>query len=196
VTGAVAIIPARSGSTRIPGKNMREFAGYPIIAYSIRTAIESGLFDDVIVSTDSQETVDLAESLGAMGLLRSPEYCLNEVGTQVVGRNVLDTLTGMGQHYDLACVIYATAPMMTASDLQRGMYEMLARAAKFAMSIGTAPLCDAGQFYWGEPDSFGTLPIFAEHTVMIPIDQDRVCDINVESDWVRAERMYAAMVDG
>jgi len=195
VTGAVAIIPARSGSVRIPGKNMKLFCDYPIIAYSIKTAIESGLFDDVIVSTDDQDTVDLAENLGAMGMLRSPEFCANEVGTQAVARNVLDTLAGMSQHYDLACVIYATAPIMTGQDLQRGMYEMLARDAEFSMSVGISPLADAAQFYWGKVDAFDVLPLISEHTVMVPIDPDRVCDINEQSDWDRAERMYLAMVD-
>lgn len=196
MTGAVAIIPARSGSSRIPGKNMKLFFDYPIIAYSIKTAIESGLFDDVVVSSDSQEIVNFANDLGAMGILRSAAYAENEVGTQAVARHVIDTLRDdLDQHYDLACVIYATAPMMTGMDLQRGMYEMLARDAEFAMSVGINPLADAAQFYWGKVDAFDVLPLISEHTVMVPIDPDRVCDINEEADWLRAERMYAALSD-
>lgn len=193
MTSAVAIIPARGGSRRIPGKNHRLFHGQPIIAYSIQAAQVSGLFDLVVVSTDSDHIGDIAEIYGASVLKRDEEHSADAVGTQAVARNVLEELAASGMKYDLACVIYATAPLMSVEDLKRGMTELEDQQAVFAMSVGTEPLSDAAQFYLGVASAFGNTPLIDTRTVMIHIDPARVCDINTEQDWQKAEQMYAKL---
>lgn len=190
---AVCIIPARGGSRRVPGKNHRMFHGQPIIAYSIQAAQASGLFELVVVSTDSDHIGDIAEIYGASVLKRNEEHSADAVGTQAVARHVLEELAASGMEYDLACVIYATAPMLDVEDLKLGHFVLEDQQAVFAMSVSTQPLADAAQFYWGVTDAFGKTPLVAPRTAMIPIDPARVCDINTEEDWSRAEQMYAKL---
>ncbi len=190
----VCIIPARGGSSRIYHKNIRLFHGKPIIAYSILTAIESGLFEQVIVSTDDPEIATIAEIYGATVMMRDAEYAENSIGTQEVARYVLDDLAGCGQTFDFACVIYATAPMLTADDLKNAFDVLEGQQAGFVFSVGDLPLSDAGQFYFGVSEMFGNYPLISEVSCLFPIPKERVCDINIESDWLRAEDMYAALV--
>lgn len=188
----VAIIPARGGSKRLPRKNIRMFHGKPIIAYSIEAARMSQLFGRVIVSTEDDEIAAVAHSYSAEVLRRTPDLADDLTGTtEVTGR----ALYALGEPVVLACCIYPTAPMLLPDDLVTGRQVLLASRARYAFSIGTHPkLHDAGMFYWGYPDCFEDgLPIFDVHTQMVPIPANRVCDINTEDDWQRAERMYAEL---
>jgi pseudaminic acid cytidylyltransferase len=194
----VAIIPARGGSRRIPRKNIRMFHGKPIIAHSIEAAKRSRLFHAIYVSTDDDEIANIASRHGVYRLTREPEDARDEVGTQEVMRRALIALAcGSAEQYggiEAACCIYPTAPLMDATDLIRGSELMLNYAAAYAFSVGTEPLHDAGQFYWGRPAAFvGGTPLIAQDTIMVPIDTNRVCDINTEEDWGRAEEMYARL---
>jgi len=101
----ICIIPARKNSRRIPGKNIKMFYGKPIIAYSIESAIESGLFDHVIISTDGEDIARIAKEYGVKAMIRSPHLSVNEVGTQEVARDVIQTL-GILSH-ESVCVMYA-----------------------------------------------------------------------------------------
>jgi N-acylneuraminate cytidylyltransferase len=190
VNARIAIIPARGNSRRIYKKNIALFHGKPIIAYSIETALACNLFDAVIVSTDSQEIADIAQIYGAVALMRDAEHSEDHVGTQDVARNVLDELKENGHAFAYACVIYPTAPMMTPGDLIAGYTEIEASGAGFVMSVGDAPLADAGQWYWGVPDYFGVDPLISTRTTMYPIPKERVCDVNHPDDWAQAEAMY------
>ena len=186
--GAVAIIPARGGSTRIPGKNIKPFHGKPIIVYSIETAQRSGLFDRVIVSTDSNEIAQVAREYGAEVLMRSSDMAHNDVGTQAVMRYVLGEQLDLAD--GLACCIYPTAPLMQTGDLFLGNLYVRA-GSSYAMSVGDAPLADAGQWYWGWVTCFvSNWPLLATQTTMVPIPPNRVCDINTFDDWIRAEELY------
>lgn len=193
---AIAIIPARGGSTRIPRKNIRPFHGKPIIAYSIETARVSCLFDEIIVSTDHQDIVAVAKGYGAKVHMRAAKLCENEVGTQEVARAALLWWAGcqlerVTQH---ACCIYATAPLMSAHDLRVGYAGLLSfrPPADYVRSVGGEPCADAGQFYWGAVHTFIERPELKgnQNVVDIHIPKERVCDINTEEDWQRAERMY------
>lgn len=189
------IIPARGGSTRIPHKNRRLFHGKPIIAYSIETARDSGLFDRIIVSTDDRDIAEIAVAYGAEVEKRSEEMARNEVGTQEVVRDAL--LAIEAEPNDYVCCVYATAPLMSAADLERGFEELGTGNYYFTFSVGTQPLCDAAQFYWGDADAFlSREPLIGPLTAMIPIVPERVCDINIESDWFRAEEMCLALQGG
>ncbi len=117
----VAIIPARGGSKRIPRKNLRPFCGKPIIAYSIETAKSTGLFDEVIVSTDDEETAETARRHGAATpFVRPPELSDDVTGVAAVVAHALRELAKQGEHPSEVCMIYATAPLMRARDLKAG----------------------------------------------------------------------------
>lgn len=124
---AVAIIPARGGSKRIPRKNIKDFFGKPLIAYSIQTALESQLFDKVIVSTDDEEIAQIAKEYGAeVPFLRPPELADDFTVTQVVIDHALRQLQKNAQAYDCYCTIYATAPLLQSKYLIEG-FEKLTR---------------------------------------------------------------------
>ncbi|MEP1447162.1 MAG: pseudaminic acid cytidylyltransferase [Paraglaciecola sp.] len=132
----LAIIPARGGSKRIPGKNAKLFAGKPLIAYSIEAALGSGNFDKVIVSTDSQEVADIAISYGADVPFMRPESLSGDyVGTGPVTKHAIEYCI---QHFfepTYCCCIYATAPFLTANFLSEGFQALKADPQKcFAFS--------------------------------------------------------------
>lgn len=109
----IAIIPARGGSKRIPRKNIKDFLGKPIIAYSIQIALDSGLFDEVMVSTDDEKIAEIAKSSGAsVPFVRSKENSDDFTGTGDVCFEVLNEYKKTDQSFDLACCIYATAPLI------------------------------------------------------------------------------------
>jgi pseudaminic acid cytidylyltransferase len=110
---AIAIIPARGGSKRIPHKNIKDFLGKPIIAYSIEAALESQLFDDIIVSTDDEEIAKVAREYGAsVPFMRPKELADDFTGTGDVINDAVKWLNNSGKNYDYICTIYATAPLL------------------------------------------------------------------------------------
>jgi pseudaminic acid cytidylyltransferase len=114
----VAIIPARGGSKRIPRKNLLPFDGVPMIVRSIRTALESGVFDQVVVSTDDAEIADVARAHGAqVPFLRPAELADDFTGTAAVIVHALQQLPA----FDFACCVYATAPLLQAQYLRQGI---------------------------------------------------------------------------
>ena len=118
----IAVIPARGGSKRIPRKNIREFCGKPILAYSIEAAIESKLFDTVMVSTDDGEIAQIARSYGAeVPFYRSESTAGDYATTNDVLLEVLEEYEKRGEHYELGCCIYPTAPFVTADKLRDAM---------------------------------------------------------------------------
>ena len=110
---AVAIIPARGGSKRIPRKNVKNFNGKPIISWSIEVAQAVGLFDQIIVSTDDLEIKSIAESCGAeVPFLRPPELSDDHTGTIPVVAHAIERLEEMKHHFLYACCIYPAAPFI------------------------------------------------------------------------------------
>lgn len=116
---SIAIIPARGGSKRIHRKNVRDFLGKPIIAYSIEAALSSGIFDEVMVSTDDAEIARTAESYGAkVPFLRSAETSDDFATTADVINEVIHRYRDLGREFDVICCIYATAPFVTPEKLR------------------------------------------------------------------------------
>ena len=116
---SVAIITARGGSKRIPRKNIKNFMDKPIIAYSILAALESGVFDEVMVSTDDQEIADISKKYGAaVPFFRSKEASDDFSNTNDVLKEVLGVYQRMGNDFEYACCIYPTAPFVTAAKLK------------------------------------------------------------------------------
>lgn len=122
----VAIITARGGSKRIPKKNIKEFCGKPIIAYSIEAAIRGGCFDEVMVSTDSKEIADIASKYGAkVPFMRSANNSNDFATTSDVILEVLESYKQMGISFDYACCIYPTAPFVTSEKLRFSMEKLI-----------------------------------------------------------------------
>jgi pseudaminic acid cytidylyltransferase len=118
----VAVIPARGGSKRIPHKNIRDFAGKPMIAHSIECALRSNLFDRVMVSTDSREIAMVAEQFGAeIPFFRPADLADDHASTTEVVAHSVEWLLKNGQPLSAVCCIYATAPLVQAEDLQKGL---------------------------------------------------------------------------
>lgn len=119
---SIAIIPARGGSKRIPQKNIRDFCGKPIIAYSIEAALKSNCFDEVMVSTNSEEIACIARRHGAsVPFLRSEQNSNDFATTADVIAEVLNEYRSRGKNYDCFACIYATAPFVTAERLKDAM---------------------------------------------------------------------------
>lgn len=118
----IAIITARGGSKRIPGKNIKSFCGKPIIAYSIEAAIQSGLFAEVMVSTDSEQIAETARKYGAsVPFMRSAKTSDDYATTSDVILEVLECYRERGQTFDYTCCIYPTAPFITPDKLKEAM---------------------------------------------------------------------------
>lgn len=182
----VAIIPARFGSMRVPGKNWANFHGRPIIEYSIDAAQRSKLFDKVIVSTDGEAIARIALKAGAMVSHRRPDD--GERGTQDVAAEVLRGPFAPGAA--VACVIYATAPMMTPRDLIIGL-QMLQQPGVTWARAGDSSGDDVGYYYWGHVEAFlSGRPLNGPDTAVHKIPDERAIDINTCEDWFLAETMY------
>lgn len=121
----IAIIPARGGSKRIPKKNIKDFLGIPIIAYSIRAAIESKLFEEVMVSTDDIDIMDIAQHYGAqVPFERSPKNSDDTATTSDVIAEVIQQYDSMGRRFQYVCCMYATSPFVTQKNLVNA-YDLL-----------------------------------------------------------------------
>jgi CMP-N,N'-diacetyllegionaminic acid synthase len=139
--GAVALIPARAGSERVPGKNVRPLAGHPLLAYSIAAARESELFSSVVVSTDSEEIAAIATRYGAdVPALRPPEMATSVSPDFEWIRHMLDVLVAGGQRFELFSILRPTSPFRGAATI-RAAWERLTDAGEEADSIRAVELC-------------------------------------------------------
>lgn len=121
----IAIIPARGGSKRIPRKNIKPFMGKPIIAYSIEAALGSGLFEEVMVSTDDEEIAEVARQYGAkVPFLRSVTTANDYATLADVLHEVLEQYARSGRYFDNMCCILATSPLISTKLINEG-YERL-----------------------------------------------------------------------
>lgn len=137
---SIAIIPARGGSKRIPRKNIKDFQGKPLIAYSIEAALSSKLFDKVIVSTDDEEIATIAKQYGAqIPFIRPKELSDDFSGTDDVVNHAINYLKENGQEYDYVCTIYATAPLLQSKYLIEGFNQLKNSDAVKAFSATSMP---------------------------------------------------------
>jgi len=131
----VAIIPARGGSKRIPRKNIKDFFGKPLIAYSIKTALKAKLFDRVIVSTDDDEISSIAKSYGAEVLKRPKELADDFTGTTAVIAHAIKSICKDLDEIEAVCCIYATAPFVQAKFLKEGYEKLFTCKSDYCFSI-------------------------------------------------------------
>lgn len=117
----LCIIPARGGSKRIPRKNIKDFLGKPIIAYSIEVALKSGLFDEVMVSTDDEEIAEVARKYGAkVPFMRSAETANDFATLADVVDEVIGDYKKLNKNYEYVCCMLPTAPLITIENLRKG----------------------------------------------------------------------------
>jgi len=137
---AIAIIPARGGSKRIPKKNIKEFFGKPLIAYSIEVALASNLFEKVVVTTDDEQIAKTAKEYGAeVPFLRPKELSDDFTGTGDVIEHAIKELASRGEQYEYVCTIYATAPLLQEQYLIEGYEELRTSDAINTFSATTMP---------------------------------------------------------
>lgn len=135
MTSAICIITARGGSKRIPHKNIKEFCGRPIIAYSIEAACESGLFDEVMVSTDDEAIAAVAREFGAsVPFMRSERASDDYAATSDVIREVLSDYKHAGKEFDVVCCLYPTAPFASVSELREAA-DMIENGAESVVPV-------------------------------------------------------------
>ena len=119
---SIAIITARGGSKRIPRKNIKEFLGKPIIAYTIEAALASNMFDQVMVSTDDDEIAEIAKKYGAMVPFMRSEKTSNDFATTAdVLNEVIDEYKKLGENFEYMCCLYPTAPFVTPEAIGQAM---------------------------------------------------------------------------
>ena len=143
----IAVIPARSGSKGLPDKNIREINGKPLLAYSVEAALNSGCFDTVHVSTDSEKYADIARKYGAdVPFLRSAELASDIANTWDAVREVLSRYAEVGKSFETVMLMQPTTPLRTGEDVQaayRLMHEKKAKSVIAVCEVDHSPLwCD------------------------------------------------------
>ncbi len=157
---SIAIIPARGGSKRIPQKNIKSFCGKPIIEYSIQAALDSGLFSEVMVSTDDDVIAEIAMKAGAsVPFFRSEKTANDYAHIGDVLLEVIETYNQNGQFFDTFCCILATAPFISAMRLKEGYhvlknsdYDSVFPVLKFSYPIQRALKIEDGNVSMIQPE--------------------------------------------
>lgn len=221
----LCIIPARGGSKRIPRKNIKDFLGKPIIAYSIEVALESKLFDEVMVSTDDDEIAEVARKSGAkIPFLRSEKSADDFATTIDVVKEVLASYKKRGQEFDNICVLYPTAPFVSINRLNEGLSKLASNQATIPVVAFDYPVWRAFKlknetlsYQWPEYEksrSQDLEPLYHDagqwywiktdalkdslvpkQTASVILNTLEVQDIDVEADWKMAELKYKVLND-
>lgn len=218
----VAVITARGGSKRIPRKNIKEFMGKPMLAYAVEAAVNSKVFDEVMVSTDDVEIAEIAKQFGAKVPFMRSEKTANDFATTA---DVLDEVVSeykkRGKTFDELCCIYPCVPFLTA-DVIKNAYEKfktsgadrLTPVVKYSFPIQRAfKLNEQGLLEYREPENapkrsqdlepmyhdvgmfyfYKTEKMNSDKIAMLEMDEAMVQDIDNDSDWQMAEMKYRIM---
>jgi pseudaminic acid cytidylyltransferase len=136
----IAIIPARGGSKRIPRKNIKLFAGKPMIAYAIMAAKESGLFQHILVSSDDPEIIEISRQWGAeTPFIRPPELADDYTTTMPVVTHAINECTSLGWRFDKVCCIYPSVPFIKVEDLKSGLELLKSASVPFIFPVTEFP---------------------------------------------------------
>jgi len=161
----LCVIPARGGSKRIPHKNIKEFCGKPMIAWSIEAAKASKLFDHIIVSTDDNEIAEVAKRFGAsVPFMRPAELSDDYVGTGAVVKHAVECAIANLGEVEFVCTIYATAPFIQPKDITKGFEMLVASDNQIAFTVTSFPfpiqraikITKAGNIAMFQPEHFQT----------------------------------------
>lgn len=128
----LCVIPARGGSKRIPKKNIIDFCGKALIAHSIENALNSGIFDEVIVTSDDKEIIEVALKFGAKApFVREANLSDDYASSTDAIKNAIEILQSKGQSYENVCCLYATAPLITPEILKHAYNKFIQNESKF-----------------------------------------------------------------
>ena len=215
----VAIITARGGSKRIPRKNIKEFMGKPMLAYAIESALNSNIFDEVMVSTDDNEIAEIAKKYGATVPFMRSEKTANDFATTAdVLNEVIEEYKKQGKTFDEFCCIYPCVPFLTG-EILKNAYEKfktsgadrLTPVVKYSFPIQRAfKLNEQGLLEYREPENapkrsqdlepmyhdvgmfyfYKTEKMNSDKIAMLEMDEAMVQDIDNDSDWQMAEMKY------
>ena len=195
----ICIIPARGGSKRIPRKNIKTFMGKPIIAYSIEAALQSGLFDEVMVSTDDEEIAEIACGYGVLEMYkeRGREFdtvcCIYSTAPFVTPERLREAYGKMNSEIDsvFTCVAYSY-PIQRSLHIVDGRIGMVYPEYMNARSQDLEPIYhDAGQFYFSRINSFVESRTFwGKNTAGLVLSELEVQDLDTLTDWTLAEMKY------
>lgn len=218
----VAVITARGGSKRIPRKNIKEFMGKPMLAYAVEAAVNSKVFDEVMVSTDDVEIAEIAKQFGAKVPFMRSEKTANDFATTAdVLEEVISEYKKRGKTFDELCCIYPCVPFLTA-DVINNAYEKfktsgadrLTPVVKYSFPIQRAfKLNEQGLLEYREPENapkrsqdlepmyhdvgmfyfYKTEKMSSDKIAMLEMDEAMVQDIDNDSDWQMAEMKYRIM---
>ena len=218
----VAVITARGGSKRIPRKNIKEFMGKPMLAYAVEAAVNSKVFDEVMVSTDDVEIAEIAKQFGAKVPFMRSEKTANDFATTAdVLEEVISEYKKRGNTFDELCCIYPCVPFLTA-DVINNAYEKfktsgadrLTPVVKYSFPIQRAfKLNEQGLLEYREPENapkrsqdlepmyhdvgmfyfYKTEKMNSDKIAMLEMDEAMVQDIDNDSDWQMAEMKYRIM---
>lgn len=222
---SICIITARGGSKRIPRKNIKPFLGKPIIQYSIEVALESKLFDIIMVSTDDTEIAGISRQLGAeVPFMRSAKNSDDFAGTLDVVVEVLNSYSNQGIEFENVCVIYPTAPFVTVANLEKGYKSLSDHNAAIPVVAFSYPVWRSFNlkdgvlnYQWPEYESSRSqdlTPLYhdagqwywikrdAIRNTLVPdktkpiiLNEREVQDIDSLEDWKIAELKYKALHD-
>ena len=215
----IAIITARGGSKRIPRKNIKEFMGKPMIAYAIQAALDSNIFDEVMVSTDDNEIAEIAKKYGAkVPFMRSEKTANDFATTSDVLEEVKEEYKKRGKVFDTVCCIYPCVPFLT-EDILKNAYlkfkdsdaERLTPVVKFSFPIQRAfKVNKDGLLEYREPENaskrsqdlepmyhdvgmfyfYKADKINSQYSAMYEMDETAIQDIDTIDDWQMAEMKY------
>lgn len=218
----VAVITARGGSKRIPRKNIKEFMGKPMLAYAVEAAVNSKVFDEIMVSTDDVEIAEIAKQFGAKVPFMRSEKTANDFATTAdVLEEVVSEYKKRGKTFDELCCIYPCVPFLTA-DVINNAYEKfktsgadrLTPVVKYSFPIQRAfKLNEQGLLEYREPENapkrsqdlepmyhdvgmfyfYKTEKMNSDKIAMLEMDEALVQDIDNDSDWQMAEMKYRIM---
>lgn len=215
----LAIIPARGGSKRIPRKNIKDFLGKPIIAYSIQAAIDSELFDEIIVSTDDMEIVQIAKQFGAsVPFMRSSQNANDHATLADVIDEVKESYLNLNKQFKYICCILPTAPLITRENIQKGYSILIENGVdsvrpviRFSYPIQRAIKLNDGKVYMFYPEYQNTRsqdiePAYHDAGLFywmkfdtslrgsnkygFELPESQAQDIDTEEDWILAELKY------
>jgi len=159
----LAVIPARGGGKRIPRKNVRPFAGKPMIGYAIAAAQASGVFDDIVVSTDDPEIAEVARGLGAqVPFMRPTELAGDLTPTLPVVSHAITQMQALGRRPEQVCCIYPGCPLLEPGDLREAL--QLMQAASWPYVFPVLPFPSPVQRALRRKPGGGAEPLYPEFT--------------------------------
>lgn len=132
----LGLIPAKGGSTRLPRKNIKPLSGKPMLTWSVEAALDSGVIDELVVSTEDAEVARVAESSGAqVPFMRDPSLAVDPVGVEGVALNAIEQLEALGRYYDIIVILLPTSPLRCANHIRQAMSQFLNENARSLMSV-------------------------------------------------------------